>query len=103
VFNDRFGKFGDTITAVFQQPGAAPTAVLDAYIEANFEHYKASEGGGAWQTLTSIALGSNSGVTADSGKALAQLFADGALASSIPAIIPTQDPEVFYQVNPAVK
>lgn len=103
VFNDRFGKFGDTITAVFQQPGAAPTAVLDAYIAANFEHYKASEGGGAWQTLTSIALGSNSGVTANSGKALAQLFAGGSLASSIPAIIPTQDPEVFYQVNPAVK
>ena len=103
IFNDRFGQFGENITAVFQQPGAAPTAVLDAYIAANFEHYKASEGGGAWQTLTSIALGSNSGVTANSGKALAQLFAGGSLASSIPAIIPTQDPEVFYQVNPAVK
>jgi hypothetical protein len=103
VFNDRFGKFGDTITEVFQQPGAAPKAVLDAYIKANFEFYKASEGGGAWQTLTSIAVGANSGVTAASGEELAKLNANGALGSSIPAIIPTQDPEVFYQVNPSVK
>lgn len=103
IFEDRFGKFGDSITAVFQQPGAAPKAVLDAYIAANFEFYKASEGGGAWKYLTSIALGTNSGITADSGQALANLNAQGSLTSSLPAIIPTQDPEVFFQVNPAVK
>lgn len=103
IFNDRFGKFGNEITAVFEKPGAAPTAVLDAYISANFEFYKASEGGGAWKSLTSIAIGSNSGITALSGADLVKLSATGALGPSLPAIIPTQDPEVFYQVNPAVK
>ena len=53
--------------------------------------------------LQALPLVLNSGVTANSGEELAKLNANGALGSSIPAIIPTQDPEVFYQVNPAVK
>jgi len=59
--------------------------------------------GGSWQYLTSLSIGTNAMVTATSGNDLAKLNAAGALSSSIPAIIPTQDPEVFFQVNPTSK
>ena len=42
-------------------------------------------------------------ITATSGDDLANLFASGAVTGSPPAIIPTQDPEVYFQVNPAPK
>jgi hypothetical protein len=100
IFEDRFGKFGTSITEVFAKPGAAPLAVLEAYIEANFEWYKASSGGGSWQFLASLGLGSGGMITAASGKDLVNLFNNGSLGSSIPAIIPTQEPEVYFQVNP---
>ena len=104
VFEQVLGReFGGMVTQVFQNPKASPEAVLDAYIEANFEHYKASEGGGAWTSLTSISLGTNSGVTAQTGKELVRLKTQGAIGPSIPAIIPTQDPEVWFQVNPTAK
>jgi hypothetical protein len=104
VFEQVLGReFGAMVTQVFQNPKASPEAVLDAYIEANFEHYKASEGGGAWTSLTSISLGTNSGVTAQTGKELVRLKTQGAIGPSIPAIIPTQDPEVWFQVNPTAK
>jgi len=104
VFNQVLGSTGGpTVTNVFQNPKASPEAVLDAYIEANFEYYKASEGGGPWTSLTSISLGTNSGVTATSGKELVKLKNQGSIGPSIPAIIPTQDPEVWFQVNPTAK
>ena len=103
IFSQTLQKFSAGVTAAFMKPGASPRDVLDAYIDANFEHYKASEGGGKWLSLTSIALGTNSGVTATTGKELVALRQKGALGASIPAIIPTQDPEVWYQVNPAAK
>ena len=96
-------EFGAMVTQVFQNPKASPEAVLDAYIEANFEHYKASEGGGAWTSLTSISLGTDAGVTAQTGKELVKLKQQGAVKSELPAIIPTQDPEVWFQVNPTAK
>jgi hypothetical protein len=101
VFKNVFGQLGTNITEVFKVPGAAPKAVLDQYISTNFDWYKANpDMGGEWQYLTSIGLGARGMVTATSGAELAKLNAQGSLASSIPAIIPTQDPEVFYQVNP---
>lgn len=104
VFNNVFGSLGANVTEVFKSPGAAPKAVLDKYIETNFDWYKQNpDMGGEWQFLTSIGLGAGGMVTATSGADLAKLNASGALASSIPAIIPTQDPEVFYQVNPVKK
>ena len=105
VFNNVFGEtIGSQVTAVFQNAGASPKAVLDAYISANFDWYKANpDMGGSWQYLTSLAIGTNAMVTATSGNDLAKLNAAGALSSSLPAIIPTQDPEVFFQVNPTSK
>jgi hypothetical protein len=105
VFNNVFGEtIGSQVTAVFQNAGASPKAVLDAYISANFDWYKANpDMGGSWQYLTSLSIGTNAMVTATSGNDLAKLNAAGALSSSIPAIIPTQDPEVFFQVNPTSK
>ena len=104
IFGNVFGKFGDPITAVFQKPGASPKDVMGAYISANFDWYKANpDMGGEWKFLTSISIGTNSMITATSGDDLANLFASGAVTGSPPAIIPTQDPEVYFQVNPAPK
>lgn len=103
IFEDRFGSYGDSITSVFAKPGASPRAVLEAYIAANFEWYKASEGGGNWQTLSSIAIGTRAMVTVQSGEELVKLYNSGALSPSLPAIIPTQEPEVFFQINPVAK
>jgi hypothetical protein len=104
VFSNVFGSLGDQITAVFQNKGASPKAVLDAYISANFDWYKANpDMGGDWQYLSSLSIGTNAMITATSGNDLAKLSAAGALSSNIPAIIPTQDPEVFFQVNPTAK
>lgn len=104
IFKNVFGSLGSNITEVFKKPGVAPKAVLDEYISTNFDWYKANpDMGGEWKYLVSIGLGAGGMVTATSGDDLSKLNAAGALTSSIPAIIPTQDPEVFYQVNPAPK
>lgn len=103
VFEDRFGSYGEQITSVFAQPGAAPRAVLESYIEANFEWYKASSGGGNWQFLTSMSMGTGGMITVESGKDLVNLFNSDVLAANLPAIIPTQEPEVYFQVNPKSK
>jgi hypothetical protein len=103
IFEDRFGNYGDQITKVFSQPGAAPRAVLEAYIEANFEWYKASTGGGNWQFLSSIGIGTGSMITVESGKELVNLFNNDVLSSNLPAIIPTQEPEIYFQINPRAK
>lgn len=100
IFEDRFGNFGNAITEVFAKPAAAPLAVLEAYIQANFEWYKASSGGGSWQFLTSLGLGTGGMITAESGADIVKLYNSGSLSPNIPAIIPTQEPEVFFQVNP---
>lgn len=104
VFQQRFQKFGDSITNVFKQPNASADAVLDAYIESNFDWYKANpDMGGQWQVMSSMAVGSMSMVTATSGKGLNALRKSGVLASNIPYIWPSQGPDIFYQPNPKTK
>ncbi len=104
VFQQRFQQFGDAITNVFRQPNASADAVLDAYIESNFDWYKANpDMGGKWQVMSSMAVGSMSMVTATSGKGLNALRKAGVLASNIPYIWPSQGPDIFYQPNPKTK
>jgi len=104
VFQQRFQQFGDAITNVFRQPNASADAVLDAYIESNFDWYKANpDMGGQWQVMSSMAVGSMSMVTATSGKGLNALRKSGVLASNIPYIWPSQGPDIFYQPNPKTK
>lgn len=104
VFQQRFQQFGDSITNVFKQPNASADAVLDAYIESNFDWYKANpDMGGQWQVMSSMAVGSMSMVTATSGKGLNALRKSGVLASNIPYIWPSQGPDIFYQPNPKTK
>ena len=103
IFDHRFGKYGETITEAFAKPGAAPRAVFEAYLEANFEWYKSSEGGGQWQYLTSIGIGAGSLITVSSGAELVKIYNDGALSSNVPAVIPTQGTDTFFQVNPRAK
>lgn len=104
VFQQRFQQFGDAITNVFKQPNASADAVLDAYIESNFDWYKANpDMGGAWQVMSSMAVGSMSMITATSGAGLNALRKSGVLASNIPYIWPSQGPDIFYQPNPKTK
>ena len=104
IFGQRFQTFGDQIANVFKTPNASADAVLDAYIEANFEWYKANpDMGGAWQNMSSMAVGAMSMVTATSGKGINKLRKAGVLASNIPYIWPSQGPDIFYQPNPKTK
>jgi len=104
VFGQVFQKFADPIVQVFQNPNANPKAVLDAYIAANFEWYKANpDMGGAWQIMCSLAVGTGSMITVSSGASLNKLRQAGALYSGIPSLIPSQAPEVFFQPNPTRK
>lgn len=104
IFSNAFGKHGDKITEVFSTPGASPQAVLDAYIAANFDWYKENpDSGGEWGHLVSMSIGTMSFIIATNGEDLANLNAQGAIARSVPYIIPTQAPEIFFQVNPTAK
>ena len=104
VFGQVFQKFSAPIVQVFQNPNANPKAVLDAYIAANFEWYKANpDMGGAWQIMCSLAVGTGSMITISSGAGLNKLRQAGALYSGIPSLIPSQAPEVFFQPNPTRK
>jgi len=104
VFGQVFQKFADPIVQVFQSPNANPDAVLDAYIAANFDWYKANpDMGGAWQIMCSLSIGSASMVTASSGAGLNKLRKAGALMGNTPSVWPSQAPEVFFQPNPRRK
>lgn len=102
IFGNAFGKAGSGITEVFSQQNVDPNDVLKQYITTNFDWYKNNpDMGGLWNHLVSIGIGDNSLVVADTGEELAKLWAAGSLKSNIPMVIPTQDPEIFFQVNPS--
>jgi len=104
IFGNVFGPYGQPITEIFKIPGVNSREVLNAYIESNFDWYKSDpEMGGAWEYLVSIGIKDKALIVAKSGKELVDLVNAKALKSNIPAIIPTQDPEVYYQVNPSRK
>tara|TARA_B100001094_G_scaffold158118_1_gene153028 strand:+ start:465 stop:1538 length:1074 start_codon:yes stop_codon:yes gene_type:complete len=104
IFGQVFDKMAGPIVQAFDNPNANADAVLDAYIAANFDWYKANpDMGGSWQIMCSLAIGAASMITCSSGKSLNQLRKSGALYSGIPSLIPSQAPEVFFQPNPTRK
>lgn len=104
IFSNVFGKHGEKITAEFSKSNANPKNVTAAYISANFDWYKDNpDMGGAWEYLVSMSLGSGGMITATSGDDLANLYNKGAIAEGKPMIIPTQQTDVFFQVNPTAK
>ena len=104
VFNMFFQQFGDMIVNVFKQPNANPAKVLDAYIEANFEWYKANpDMGGKWNNISSLALSTASMVTCSSGRNVVQMMRQGQIGKNTPMVIVSQGPDAFFQINPARK
>ena len=104
IFQQRFQTYGDTITEVFKTPNQNPEKVLSAYIKANFNWYKEHHDmGGAWQVASSMVVGARSMITASSGDGMVKLLQSGAIKKSLPAIIPTQGTDTFFQVNPTSK
>lgn len=90
------GKSGQ-IVSIFQNKDADPNEVRKAYIKANFDWYKDSDMGGAWQVLVGISMADNSvGVMKDSSD-----FDKVSTAKKNPAIITTGKPmEMLFQFNP---
>ena len=104
VFNMFFQTYGDPIVNVFKQPNANPAAVLDAYIEANFEWYKANpDMGGKWNNISSLALSTASMVTCSTGRSVVQMMRGGQIGKNTPYVIVSQGPDAFFQINPARK
>ena len=104
VFNMFFQQYGDSIVNVFKQPNANPAAVLDAYIEANFEWYKANpDMGGKWNNISSLALSTSSMVTCSTGRSVVQMMRGGQIGKNTPYVIVSQGPDAFIQINPARK
>ena len=104
VFNMFFQQYGDSIVNVFKQPNANPAAVLDAYIEANFEWYKANpDMGGKWNNISSLALSTASMVTCSTGRSVVQMMRGGQIGKNTPYVIVSQGPDAFFQINPARK
>ena len=104
VFNMFFQQFGNMIVDVFKQPNANPALVLDAYIEANYEWYKANpDMGGKWESMSSLALSTASMVTCSSGRNVVQMMRQGQIGKNTPMVIVSQGPDCFFQINPARK
>jgi len=104
IFQQRFQTYGDKITSVFQTPNVSPDKVLNAYVQANFDWYKEHHDmGGAWRTASSLVVGNRSMITASSGESMVKLMAGASIKKSLPAIIPTQGTDTFFQVNPTAK
>jgi len=104
VFNMFFQTYGDSIVNVFKQPNANPATVLDAYIEANFEWYKANpDMGGKWNNISSLALSTASMVTCSTGRSVVQMMRGGQIGKNTPMVIVSQGPDAFFQINPARK
>ena len=82
----------------FSKPGANPESVNNAYTVSNFEWYKASGEGGAWQILAAINFGADTMAVVKDGADVLKIRR----YTSTPAIITTGKPnEALYQFTPA--
>lgn len=97
VFKEIFGAFGESVATAFAKDNADPNDVRKAYIRANFDWYKASDQGGAWQVLVGISMPDNSVGVMKTGDD----FDKVTTAKKNPAIITTGKPqEMLFQFNP---
>ena len=97
VFGKVFGSFAKPVVDAFAKDNANPNDVRLAYIRANFDWYKQSDQGGAWQVLAGISVADNCiGVLKEGGD-----FDKVTTAKKNPAIITTGKPqEMLFQFNP---
>jgi len=97
VFKEIFQSHGQAVANEFAKSNADANTVRLAYIRANFDWYKQSEQGGAWQVLCGISMADNAvGVMATGDD-----FDKVTTAKKNPAIITTGKPqEMLFQFNP---
>ena len=97
VFSTIFGNDAKPVIAEFNKPNANPDTVRRAYIKSNFNWYKNSDMGGAWEVLAGLSFADNTiGVirTADD-------LDNINLYKKNPSIITTDKPhEMLFQFNP---
>ena len=97
LFTALFGKEAGVLVNTFSGAGVDPQQVADAYTVANFDHYKASGEGGAWETLVGINFGANTMATVKSGQDVLKIRRK----TSTPAVLTTGKPnENLYQFTP---
>lgn len=97
LFSEIFQGHATEIINIFSKPQADPNEVRKAYIRANFEWYKDSDMGGAWQVLVGISMADNSVGVMSTGED----FNKVSTAKKNPAIITTGKPqEMLFQFNP---
>lgn len=97
VFGAIFGNKAQPIIAAISKPDANPDDVRMAYAASNFEWYKDSDMGGAWQILAALNFANNKMVVVKDGEELkkANLYAKS------PAVVTTDKPqEMLYQLAP---
>jgi len=98
VFGTLFGQQAGPVVNEFAKPGANPESVNNAYTVSNFNWYKASGEGGAWQILAAINFGADTMAVVKDGNDVLKIRR----YSSTPAIITTGKPnEALYQFTPA--
>ena len=96
LFGLIFGNEGKLVADAFNKPNADPVEVYKAYVKSNFNWYKNSDMGGAWEVLAGINFKQNSvGVVKEAD----DLDKINRLKSTI-YIIYGKPMEMLYQFNP---
>jgi hypothetical protein len=97
LFNKIFPGKSAIIVSSFQKKNVDPNEVRKAYIQANFEWYKDSDMGGAWELLAGISIADNCIGVMRTGED----FNKVTTAKKNPAIVTTGKPqEMLFQFNP---
>lgn len=97
IFGELFGQQAGPVIQEFSKPTTTPEAVNNAYTVSNFNWYKASGEGGAWQVLAAINFGADSMAVVKDGQDVLKIRR----RTSTPAIITTGKPnEALYQFTP---
>ena len=98
VFGKIFGNAVGDLVQVFAKPNADSNEVLRQYVKANFNFYKASEQGGAWDMLCAMSLARRRFVVISDGEQL--INGTVTLMKNTPYVVPGRPAEMLFQVNP---
>ena len=98
VFGKIFGNAAQDLINTFANPNVDPGEVLRQYIKSNFNFYKTSEQGGAWDILCSMSLSRRKFVVISDGDQLI----NGTVSLMKPTVyvIPGRPAEMLTQINP---
>ena len=98
VFGKIFGNAVGDLVQAFAKPNADSNEVLRQYVKANFNFYKASEQGGAWDMLCAMSLARRRFVVISDGEQL--INGTVTLMKNTPYVVPGRPAEMLFQVNP---